>query len=235
MDWRINVLIVLNHKMNLNIEEITAYEKTLRDYDVVVMPQTPYMGLFSKGKYILGSQCISEYNAPGGVSADALVGLNVKYVIVGHAERRMLRNECDDIIAKKINTIIEHEMIPILCVGEQLPEKEAGLTNLIIEKQISEVFSKIKEYNKVLIAYEPVWSIGTNNPPAKTEIEKTLTFIKNYLKETYLLETDLLYGGSVNSNNIKELKEIEDIKGVIIGSAALDIDEVINIYNIVNG
>jgi len=229
------MLIVLNHKMNLKIEEITSYEKTLRDYNVVVMPQTPYMGLFTKGKYTLGSQCISEYNAPGGVSADALVGLNVKYVIVGHAERRLIRNECDDVIAKKINTIINNEMVPILCVGESLLEKQAGLTYRVIERQISEVFTKVnKDYHKILIAYEPVWSIGTSNPPTKEEIEEVLLFIKNYLKETYVVETDLLYGGSVSSDNMKELTEIENIKGVIVGSASLDIQEVINIYNIVN-
>ena len=229
------MLIVLNHKMNLKIEEITEYEKTLRDYNVVVMPQTPYMGLFSKGKYILGSQCISEYNAPGGVSADALVSLNVKYVIVGHAERRLIRNECDDIIAKKINAIIENDMVPILCVGESLPEKEAGLTYQIIERQITEVFKKVNaDYNKILIGYEPVWSIGTDNPPTKQEIEDVLIYIKNYLKEVYQIETDLLYGGSVNSKNIRTINDIEEVKGVIVGSASLDIEEVINIYNIVN-
>ena len=229
------MLIVLNHKMNLNIEEIKAYEKTIRDYNVVVMPQTPYMGLFSKGKYTLGSQCISEYNAPGGVSADALVGLNVKYVIVGHAERREIRNECDEIIAKKINMIINHGMTPILCVGESLAEKEAGLTYRVIEKQISEVFKKVNtDYNKIIIAYEPVWSIGTNMPPTKQEIEETIAFIKNYLKETYLVETILIYGGSVNSKNIDTIKNIDNVEGVLVGSASLNIDEVIKIYTAIN-
>jgi len=229
------MLIVLNHKMNLNINEITNYEKVLRNYEVVVMPQTPYMGLFSKGKYILGSQCISEYNAPGGVSADALVSLNVKYVLVGHAERRIVRGECDEIIAQKINDIIKHDMIPILCVGESLTEKKAGYKEALIEKQISNVFTRLEvPYDKIIIAYEPVWSIGTENPPTNNEIAKTLSFIKNYLKENYLMETDILYGGSVNSKNINELKEIKDLKGVLVGGASLDIDEVIKIYNAVN-
>jgi len=230
------MLIVLNHKMNFTcIEEIKEYETVLRDYNVIVMPQTPFLGLFTNGKYILGSQCVSDYNATGGVSAEALASLDCRYVMVGHAERRIVRGENDEAFARKVNDLIDNKMIPILCIGETLEEKEAGLKESLIEKQISNIFSRLTvSYDSIHIAYEPVWSIGNDQKPSNKEIEATLAFIKNYLKEKYHTDNKLLYGGSVDADNVESLKKIEILDGIIIGNASLDINEVIKIYNIVN-
>lgn len=224
------MLLILNHKMNLNIEDITEYEKVLRDYDVVVMPQTPYMGLFTRGRYILGSQCISEYTATGGVSAESLKHLNVKYVLVGHYERRNIKRDTDEVINKKIIEAINHNICPILCIGD---ESEDDLNK--VKEQIKNVFNDPKiDIDKVLIAYEPIHSIGTGIILPKNIIEEKINDIKEFIKIEYNTNNKILYGGSVNQSNILELKEIKNIDGVIVGSASLNIEEVINIYNKIN-
>ena len=229
------MLIVLNHKMNLNINEIRAYEEAVREFDVVVMPQTPYMGLFTGGKYTLGSQCISEYNAPGGVSAEALVGLNVKYVLVGHAERRIVRQENDEIIAQKLMALIRNNMLPILCVGETMEEKKAGQSHVVIEEQLCNVLNKLEVLPSQLhIAYEPVWCIGTNEVPSEEEISGTFELIKKLCLEKYHLEPTLLYGGSVNHSNVQELKKIPGLEGFVIGTASLSLEEVVKLYELIN-
>ena len=216
------MLIILNHKMNLNINEIKEYEKALRDYDVVVMPQTPYMGLFTNGKYILGSQCISEYTATGGVSAESLVHLNVKYVLVGHYERRSIERDTDQVIREKIIEIINNDMTPILCIGD----------DTILKEQINNVFDYINvDLNKIVIAYEPNYNIGTDRTLQPKEIKEKVSYIKDYLKDKYSLNNKVLYGGSINQNNINSIKDINNIDGVLIGAASLDINEVITIYN----
>lgn len=220
------MLIILNHKMNLNIDEIKEYEKILRDYDVVVMPQTPYMSLFTHGKYTLGSQCVSEYNAPGGVSAESLAAMNVKYVLVGHYERRNIARDTDEVIKKKIVKTLEYQMSPILCVGDN-NEDDIDM----VKKQIDSAFFNLGiDLNKIIIAYEPIHSIGTNQMLDASIILDKIKNIKGYLKEKYNLNNKIIYGGSVNSENIDELQNITILDGIIIGHASLDINEVKSIY-----
>ena len=225
------MLIILNHKMNLTIDEIKQYEFKLRSYDVVVMPQTPYMGLFSEGKYTLGSQCISEYNATGGISADALVGLNVKYVLVGHGERRYIKRDTNEVILKKTKELLKHNIIPVLCIGETLDERNAGIINKVLKKQIDIVFDNVNSDN-IIIAYEPLWMIGKEKDIGIKEVSHIISFIKDYIKEKYNMDVKVLYGGGINNNNAKKLKDISNLDGVVIGTASLDINNIINIYNI---
>lgn len=221
------MLIVLNHKMNRTLEEIKEYEFILRDYDVVVMPETPFMGLFTSGKYTLGSQCLSEYNAPGGISASALTTLNVKYVLVGHYERRNINRETDDAISKKITATINNNMMPILCIGNNVNEDI-----ITLKKQIDKSFNNPSiDLSKIIIAYEPISSIGTNQLLDPLKIKEKIILIKEYLKIKYNLDTKVLYGGSINSKNVKSLKDLNVLDGIIVGTASLDIKEVINIYN----
>ncbi|MDD2505361.1 MAG: triose-phosphate isomerase [Bacilli bacterium] len=221
------MLIILNHKMNLNIKEIKEYEKSLRNYNIVIMPQTLYMSLFTEGEYILGSQCISEYTATGGVSVEALVHLGVKYVLVGHYERRSIKRDTNEVIIKKIVECLKNNIIPILCIGdEDVKENES------LKQQINIVFNNVKEgLDKIIIAYEPIQNIGTDSFLNFKIIEEKIFFIHQYVKEKFFLTKDILYGGSVNSKNIKNLKNINHLKGVILGSASLNIKEVIDIYN----
>jgi len=226
------MLIVLNHKMNLKISEAKEYEEAIRDMEVIVMPQTPFLGLFTnKAKYILGSQCVSEYNAPGGVSPEALASMNCKYVLVGHAERRIVRKEDCEVVARKIIEVINNKMIPIMCIGENKEEKNSNQTLEVLENQITNVFEMIEgSLQKVMIAYEPVWSIGTDILPTKEEISGILEFIKIICKEKYNLKPTLFYGGSLNASNIDEIKQIKNLDGIIIGNASLDLNQVNKIY-----
>jgi len=229
------MLIVLNHKMNLKIDEAKEYEEAIRDMDVIVMPQTPFLGLFTnEAKYILGSQCVSEYNAPGGVSPEALASMNCKYVIVGHAERRIVRKEDCEIVARKIIEVINNEMIPIMCIGENIEQRDNDQTLEILENQISNVFGMIEGcLGEVMIAYEPVWSIGTDQTPSNDEIAGILEFIKIICKDKYKLNPTLFYGGSVNASNIEEIKQINNLDGIIVGTASLDLKQVNQIYNVI--
>jgi len=231
------MLIVLNHKMNLKIDEAKKYEESIRDMEVIVMPQTPFLGLFTNAaKYTLGSQCVSEYNAPGGVSPEALASMNCKYVIVGHAERRIVRKEDCEVVARKVIEVVNNEMIPIMCIGENLEEKNNNQTLEVLENQISNVFEMIEGcLGEIMIAYEPVWSIGTDKLPSNEEIAGLLEFIKIICKEKYNLNPTLFYGGSINASNIDEIKQIPNLGGIVVGNASLDLDQVKRIYNSVKG
>ena len=225
------MLIILNHKMNLTLEEIKAYELILRDYDVVVMPQTPYMGLFTNGKYTLGSQCISEYEATGGVSGEALSCLNVKYVLVGHGERRNIKRDTDEVILKKIKESIKHNITPVLCIGENEEEKNNNKTFDILKNEIDFVFNNIK-IKDLVIAYEPLWMIGKDQEIDPLYIEENINYIKKYVKEKYNIDIKVLYGGGINNKNISRIKTIKNLDGVLIGTASLDINNIIYMYNI---
>lgn len=227
------MLIVLNHKMNLSIDEIKKYEVKLRDYDVVVMPQTPYMGLFSSGKYTLGSQCISEYTATGGISSEALVSLKVKYVLVGHYERRSIQKDTEEVILKKIKETLKYKMIPILCIGETLEQRNNNEYKESLKIEIDNVYSNIEnEKENIIIAYEPVWNIGFTNELNIEEIESTIKEIKEYIEKEYKVIPKVLYGGGVNYDSSLKLKNIDILDGLVIGTASLDINNIIDICNI---
>ena len=223
------MLIVLNHKMNLNIDEIKEYEKNIREYDLVVMPQTPYMGLFTNGKYTLGSQCISEYTATGGVSAVSLVGMNVKYVLVGHFERRSILKDTDDVIVKKVTEALSNNIIPIMCIGEESNETHNEFEEMT--KQIKNVFDNLSlALDKIIIAYEPGWNIGGESLPTSEKIINAVAFIKEYILNNYNVNIKVLYGGGINPDNIDSIKDLDIIDGVIIGNASLSIDNVTTLY-----
>ncbi len=226
------MLIVLNHKMNLNIKEIKVYEESLRPYSVIVMPQTPYMGLFTSGDYILGSQCVSEYNATGGISTLALSGLNVKYVLVGHYERRSINKDTKEVILKKVQELLNNDMLPILCIGESLEERNNNIYKEVLFNEIDYIYSNVdNKKENIIIGYEPIWNIASNNDINIKEIETTINEIKTHIKETYLIQAKVLYGGGVNYNNSLKLKEIKNLDGLIIGTASQDINNVKKIYN----
>jgi len=228
------MLIVLNHKMNLTLDEILKYERAIRNLDVVVMPQIPYMGIFTEGNYILGSQYISEYTATGGISAASLVSMDVKYVLIGHAERRSLDMENDLMIAKKIIDIINNKMIPIMCVGETAEERSQGESLKVIENQICNVLDVIEgKPTGLMIAYEPVWSIGTSEMPTPVEIMGMFEYIRIVCKDKYQLPVKLIYGGSINSSNVETILSVKTLDGLLIGGASLDLEEVKRIYQIV--
>jgi len=155
----------------------------------------------------------------GEVSVSMLKDLGVHFVIVGHSERRWIFGESDEVINKKLLACLEGGLRPILCVGERIEEREAGLTFKVIETQLRIGLSSLENHIHMIdIAYEPVWAIGSGNPATPEDAQKVHRFIKDFLGK----EVRVLYGGSVNPENAKEFMKMQDIDGLLVGGASLD-------------
>ncbi len=167
----------------------------------------------------------------GEVSADMLKDLGVEYVIIGHSERREYFNETDETVNKKIKKALEKGLIPILCVGESLEQREAGITMDVISIQIKKAFMGIEaeDAKKVVIAYEPIWAIGTGKTATADQAEEVCGEIRKLIGELYCpkcaLEYTIQYGGSMNAKNAAELLAKENIDGGLIGGASLKADD----------
>lgn len=227
-------MLVLNLKMNLSKNNIIEYEKCIKNKNVIVLPQYPYLLFFSKGNYSLGSQDVSKYSKgsyTGEVCAKGLKQLGVKYVLVGHHERRKYFNETIEDFRMKIQNVIDNEMIPIYCISQSKEEIEVDKDFKNIEYELDAIPNYVKY---IVVAYEPTWLIGEQNGYINIDaIEKSLIKIKEYLMERNINHT-ILYGGGVNKENLKYLKDLKCNDGFIISSSALDINELNDIYNQLN-
>ena len=168
-----------------------------------------------------------------------LLECNVEYVIIGHSERRLIFNEENDSINKKVLKVIESGIKPILCVGETIDEMNAGKTHNIIKEQLISGLNGLKSLNNIIIAYEPVWAIGTGLTASSEKINKLHIFIRKILRKLFddkeSKNTPILYGGSVNSANANELISIDGVNGFLIGGASLDVVKFTEVIKIVNG
>lgn len=167
----------------------------------------------------------------GEVSADMLKDLGVEYVIIGHSERRQYFNETDVTVNKKVIKALEKDLLPILCVGETLTDREQGVTEDVIRRQTKIAFLNVskEDAKKVIIAYEPVWAIGTGKTATPEQANEVCAIIRECIEMLYDKDTaDTLriqYGGSMNAGNAKELLSKPDIDGGLIGGAALKSDD----------
>ena len=220
--------LIYNHKANLTKEEIIKYEKKLRKYNVIVLPSTCFLPFFNKGKYILGSQDISEFeenNRTGEINGKSLQSLNVKYCLVGHSERRIHNKETNESLINKLNNCKKYDIIPLYCIGEKNNISE-------LNEQIDLYLNNVN-IKKTHIIYEPVKNIGSNEINIK-EIKNNINYITSYIKEKHNIDIHLIYGGGVNLNNIEQLKNIKEIDGLILSRDALDIKNLDKIYKITN-
>ena len=220
--------LIYNHKANLTKEEIIKYEKKLRKYNVIVLPSTCFLPFFYKGKYILGSQDISEFeesNRTGEINGKSLKSLNVKYCLVGHSERRIHNKETNESLINKLNNCKKYDIIPLYCIGEKNNVNE-------LNEQIDLYLNNVN-VEKAHIIYEPVKNIGSNEINIE-EIKNNIKYITSYIKEKYNKDIDLIYGGGVNINNIEQLKNIKEIDGLILSRDALGINNLDKIYKITN-
>ena len=173
----------------------------------------------------------------GEVSADMLKSIGVTYVIIGHSERRAMFNETDESVNKKLHKAFEKELTPILCVGESLEQRENGKVEEFIGNQLKlDLAGLTKEQVKELvIAYEPIWAIGTGKTATSKVADETCGFIRSMIKELYDQETAdairIQYGGSVKTSNIDELMSMPNIDGALIGGASLKADDFIKLVN----
>ncbi len=172
----------------------------------------------------------------GEISANMLVDAGVSHVIIGHSERRQLFNESDEFLNKKIKKAIEHKLIPIVCCGETLEQREEGITLTFIKDQIKAAYEGISSEDALntIIAYEPIWAIGTGKVATTEQAEEVCASIRKNLEEIYDAKTAekirILYGGSVNASNAAELFAQNNIDGGLVGGASLK-PEFANIVN----
>lgn len=226
-------IVVANLKMNLNALQTSKYlediSKILDTKRVIICPTSIYLPYFLKKKYDVGIQNIASTEDgafTGEVSASQVASMGIKYSIVGHSERRTYFNETDNIINKKVLIGIKNSLNIILCIGETKEEKDMLKTDKILKRQIINALRdvELKNLKDIIIAYEPIWSIGTGLIPQNKDIRITTKYIKGIVNNLYHEEIDIpvLYGGSVNEKNIEELDLIEELAGVLVGGASLD-------------
>ncbi len=172
----------------------------------------------------------------GEVSPQMLKDIGVQYVIIGHSERRQYYNETDESVNLKLKSALSHELNPIVCVGETLEQREVGITKDFVTMQVKNAFEGIskEEVNKIIIAYEPIWAIGTGKTASSNDANEVCKWIRDEIRNMYGDVADeiiIQYGGSVKSSNAKELFEMSDIDGGLVGEASLDPDEFSKIVN----
>lgn len=228
------MILVLNLKMNLSRNNIIEYENLIHDKKVIVLPQYPYLLFFNHGKYYLGSQDVSKYDKgsyTGEVCAKGLKSLGVRYVLIGHSERKIYFNETLSDFRKKIQNTIDNDMIPIYCVNETEEQYQSDDEFKFIEDELE----AIPPYTKyIIIAFEPNWLIGKDNIDVDYDyIGRALIKIKSWLME-HNISHSIIYGGGVNINNVNDLKKLPCIDGFIISSSALDSQEFNKIYENIN-
>mgnify|MGYP001376660703 CR=1 FL=1 len=242
-------IVAGNWKMNktpkngkLFISDVLADINEIINIDIIFFP--PFTGLYNLDIYppfYLGAQnCYFKDNGAytGEISLSMLLECNVNYVIIGHSERRQIFNEKNDLINKKVLKVIESGIKPILCVGETIDEMNAGKAYDIIKEQLISGLNGTKSLSNIIIAYEPVWAIGTGLTASSEQINDIHKFIRKILSQLFdekeSKNTPILYGGSVNSSNANELISIDGVNGFLIGGASLDIVKFSEIIRVVN-
>lgn len=234
-------LIAANWKMNKNREEAVSFidefkelVKDIKDTEIVICPSFTSLcrlkKLVENTNIKLGAQNMhfeEEGAFTGEISALMLKDF-CEYVILGHSERREVFNEDDELINKKIRAALRNGLKPILCIGETLEQRESNETMDIIKNQLKNCLNDVneKEMKNIVIAYEPVWAIGTGKNATPKQAEEVHKFIRDLLSKMYdktiAENTRILYGGSMKPKNAKELLSMQDINGGLVGGASLD-------------
>lgn len=229
-NWKMHGSLVTNNQL---LDEIIKGLQGSHDADYAVCVPYPYLpsvkSSLQNSNIAWGAQNVSQYEKgayTGEISASMLNDFECRYVIVGHSERRALYGESSFIVAEKFLAAQKSGIIPILCVGETLEQRESGVTERIIEEQLTTVInlSGVESLQKAVIAYEPVWAIGTGKTATPQQAQDVHTFIRSViskLNSNTAKELVILYGGSVKANNAAELFLMPDIDGGLIGGASL--------------
>lgn len=219
------MIVALNNKSNLTREEYKSYSEEINNIDcnsqLILCPTFLNLVNSSPKNVHLGAQNVSSTTMgafTGEISASQLKSFNVEYCIIGHSERREYQKETNEEICSKIKRLFEVGIIPILCIGETRKQREEGQVEKVLREEILSVTQDLSanEKSKLIIAYEPIWSIGTGIIPTNTEINDVFKFIKEYLPNS-----KILYGGSANEKNIDVLKELTLIDGYLLGGLSL--------------
>ena len=244
--------IVANWKMNLGVRESVALSRAslllLRGKKVaphlVLCPSVVALSevkkVIARSSASLGAQNVSfeEQGAfTGETSVRMLTEVGVSHVILGHSERRRLFGETDEVVNKKLLKVLEHNLVPIVCVGDTKEERDANDAKRRVTHQLTEAFKNVhmKSGERVFVAYEPVWAIGTGVTPTVQEIVEMHTLIRTTIEELFpsapVGQFSILYGGSVDGKNAYEFLREPSVDGVLVGGASLKIHELADIVN----
>lgn len=243
-------IIAGNWKMNKTAKEAAELINELKPLVAKSKPEVvvcvPYTDLWAVAEAVKGSKIkLGAENVAwadsgaftGEISAEMLKEIGVEYVIIGHSERRQYFGETDESVNKRLKQALKNGLKPIVCVGETLTEREKNRTKRVLKKQVLEGFADIpaEDFENIVIAYEPVWAIGTGKTATADEANKTIGYIRTLVKKTWGQEVAkalrIQYGGSMKPANAKELMSMRNIDGGLIGGAALKANDFAAIVN----
>lgn len=242
-------LVIANWKMNPETEKeaknlfdlIRSGIKDIKNVEVVICPPFVWLPILvgsSALTFGFGSQdCFWEESGAftGEISPQMLKNLGCQYVILGHSERRIYSGETDEMVAKKIKAALESGLEPILCIGETAKQKKQNKTKDVLEQQLKESLNHLitQSFDRLIIAYEPIWAIGTGNPCKIKDAKEVLLFLREFLNKILGPEISknirIIYGGSINSQNAKDFVKKANFQGLLVGGASLNAQEFIKI------
>ncbi|WP_306483787.1 triose-phosphate isomerase [Anaerococcus sp.] len=237
-------VIVGNWKMNMTVSEAEKLLDEIKDLDLDTEVEagvcTPAIDLLVAKEKLAGTNVgfggqnmyFEESGAfTGEISPTMLTDIGAKYVILGHSERREYFNECDSLINKKVKAALDHDLVPILCCGETLEEREANEHEAKVKGQIEKDLKDVsaEDIENVIIAYEPIWAIGTGKTASSDDADAMCGYIRSLIEEKYGKDAAekirIQYGGSVKPNNVVELMGKENIDGALVGGASLKAED----------
>lgn len=247
-----NVYVIANWKMQLNLKESVSLFNDIKqkfsddeDTEIIICPSyisLPYINKFKGGSKIkLGAQDVfwEDVGAyTGEISCEMLKDVGCNYTIIGHSDRRKYFKESDEMVHYKLKTVLKNSLVPIVCIGETFKERQEGKKEYVVISQISKAMSGIDLLGKeeIIIAYEPIWVIGSGRAINAEEAEYMHQVIKQSLIDIFPVDIvekcfRIIYGGSINKDNIKTFLVQPNIKGVLVGAASLNADEFFSIIN----
>lgn len=234
-------IIAGNWKMNKTRDEALQFIYAVKDHvtsnevvESVICAPFPYLRCLVKrqgASLRVGAQNMHFESAgayTGEISPEMLTSVGASYVVLGHSERREMFNETDQTVNKKVHAAFDNDLTPIVCVGESLEERENGTTNQVVDTQTVAALAglTLDQVKQVVIAYEPIWAIGTGRTATAEQANETIGYIRSVVERVYGQQAAeavrIQYGGSVNPSNIKELMAQEHIDGALVGGASLD-------------
>lgn len=240
-------IVAGNWKMNLNKLDAVELFKSLEssvyppDIEVIIAPPSIYLDSFSSASNLkIASQDVSQNSNgayTGEFSSEMLFSINLRFAIVGHSERRVFHNESDEMIFNKVKSLLKNGLTPIFCCGESLDDRNNGIQFDVVNSQLSNILNNLSssDFEKIIIAYEPVWAIGTGLTAEPSDAQAMHSYIRNTIANMFTTKTSeqisILYGGSCNPANSKELFSMKDIDGGLIGGASLNSNSFLAIVN----
>jgi triosephosphate isomerase len=245
-------MVMGNWKMNGRKESVTALLHDLLALlpkhikaECVIFPPAIYLPLVQQflmnSSIQIGGQNVYPEKSgafTGELSAEMLADYGCRYVLVGHSERRQLFHEDEKFVSEKFHHVKDHDMIPVLCVGETLKERKQGLTEEILTQQLLAVYKEDREtFRNCVVAYEPVWAIGTGQTASPEQAQEVHAFIRNLVAtvdEPSAHQLPIVYGGSVSEKNARSLLAMSDIDGGLVGGASLSAQQFVEILKCIN-